>query len=137
MRPVWVNEELMVSPSAVAGLISTAETDSYGPSVGVYRWVSVVLLDGHQQQVWTVSAEVPIGDAGFVLKEAVDVEKARQRVLAGAEVERLSALLWPEPSGDSWKTTVPPCRVPFPSDTNVRCVLDAGHSGAHRSERSE
>lgn len=113
MNAVWLNDSLCVTPASVAGLISLSEDDSYGGSYGLARWVSIVLVSGHREQVWSVGAEIPIGDGGESLKAAVEAVRDKQRAAAEVEMGRLSELLWPSepPAVDVRSMSIPDMRI--------------------------
>jgi len=127
MNAVWLNDELMVSPGAVAGVITQSEDDSWGKVYGLSRWVSVVLLGGDRVQVWIINADIPIGSGGEALRFALAKVRAEQKALAEAEMERLSALLWPP---EAEKSESVRCGS-VPIGAGYRCELNSGHGGLH------
>ena len=109
MNAVWLSDELLVSPGAVAGLVLRCEWAEDAQQIAYQFFdVEVVLLSGARLSTRRS------GDGWMEEKEQAE-----------AEVARLSELLWPTP----WSLE-PNVQCGY-TENGLRCIKDDGHPFLH------
>lgn len=126
MNAVWLSDELLVTPSAVAGLVCGVDDDLYLGWWTHAVFVDVVLLGGARLRAWVSETERLQGVSFPDVDGATLPGRARAKAAAEAEVARLSELLWPAP-----RVLVPAVQCAEVHESRGRCIRDAGHRSDH------